>query len=98
MSDVVRNDIAFASIRAGVLIELAGDGDQRAFAELYESTAGAILDLVRANYSGPVNSEEIAERIFLDVWASAPQFTRGGESPLTWLSAIARVHTGGHGS
>lgn len=70
------------------LLALVADGDQRAFARLYDSMAPRVLGLVRRVLRDPAQSEEVAQEIFLEIWQSAARFDQGKGSATTWIMTM----------
>ena len=70
------------------LLALVADGDQRAFARLYDSMAPRVLGLVRRVLRDPAQSEEVAQEIFLEIWQSATRFDQGKGSATTWIMTM----------
>jgi RNA polymerase sigma-70 factor (ECF subfamily) len=75
--------------QAGVLLERVSNGDQEAFAALYDLTAARVLGLIRRVLKDPAQSEEVAQEVFLEVWQTASRFdsTKGGGA--TWILTMA---------
>ena len=70
------------------LLALVADGDQRAFARLYDAMAPRVLGLVRRVLRDPAQSEEVAQEIFLEIWQSAARFDQGKGSATTWIMTM----------
>jgi len=67
------------------LLELVADGDQQAFAELYDRTAPRVLGLVKRVLIDHAQSEEVAQEIFLEIWKTASKFESGRGSAMSWI-------------
>ena len=72
--------------RDAELLEAVGEGDEHAFAELYQRYSAVVFAFVLAR-SG--DAEEISAAVWLGCWRSAPAF-RGDSRILTWLLGIAK--------
>jgi len=71
------------------LLALVAQGDQAAFAELYDQIAPRVLGLVRRLLRDHAQSEEVTQEIFLEIWQNATRYdsTKGGAS--TWIMTMA---------
>ncbi|ARC58314.1 ECF RNA polymerase sigma factor SigK [Frondihabitans sp. 762G35] len=72
------------------LLALAGRGDRRAFAALYDRTAARVLGLVTRSVRDPAQSEEVAQEAYLELWRHAPRYDAGRGDALSWMLAIAQ--------
>jgi RNA polymerase sigma-70 factor (ECF subfamily) len=77
-----------SSISDRELIARAAEGDRRAFEQLVERHAAAVLRLAEA-VSDPSTAEDAMQQTFLNVYQHAASF-RGDASVRTWLLTIAR--------
>lgn len=85
MGDVaVRNVPALAD-----LLRQVGQGDNAAFAQLYDVTAPRVNGLVSRVLVDRAMSEEVTQEVFLDIWRTSPRFDPGRGSALSWLFTIA---------
>ena len=71
------------------LISRTAEGDRRAFAELVERHAAAILRLANAVTGSPSLAEDAVQQAFLNAYRNASGF-RGDASVRTWLLTIGR--------
>lgn len=71
------------------LLALVAEGDQVAFAQLYDQLAPRVLGLVRRLLIDVAQSEEVTQEIFLEIWQTAPRYdpSKGGAS--TWVLTMA---------
>jgi RNA polymerase sigma-70 factor (ECF subfamily) len=73
----------------GLLLSLAGRGDQAAFSKLYDALApllhGVVLKVVR----DPAQSEEVTQEAFIELWRLAPRYDSSRGSVKSWASTIA---------
>ncbi len=73
---------------AGLLLRTA-DGDQRAFAELYDTLSPRVFGLIRRVLVNPAQSEEVLQEVFLEIWQSASRFAPNKGQGRTWVMTIA---------
>jgi RNA polymerase sigma-70 factor (ECF subfamily) len=71
------------------LLSLVAQGDQRAFAQLYDQMAPRVLGLVRRLLRDHAQSEEVTQEIFLEIWQNATRYdsSKGGAS--TWIMTMS---------
>jgi RNA polymerase sigma-70 factor (ECF subfamily) len=72
------------------LVLATAQGDQRAFAQLYDMTSSRVLGLVRRILVDPAQSEEVAQEVFLSAWQEAAQFDPAKGRAVSWLLVRAR--------
>lgn len=73
-----------------VLIVLAAQGDQRAYARLYEYLSGPVHGKVNAVLCSPAQSEEVTQEVLLEIWRQAARFDPSRTARvLTWALTIA---------
>ena len=70
------------------LLSLVADGDQRAFARLYDLMAPRVLGLVRRVLRDPAQSEEVAQEVFLEIWQNATRFDMAKGTATTWIMTM----------
>lgn len=84
--------VRMKSTRAAELSELlsrVADGDQDAFARLYDLTARTVFGVVLAVIRDRAQAEEVTQEVFVDAWKFAPRFDVKQGSPTAWLNTIA---------
>jgi len=71
------------------LLSLVAQGDQQAFARLYDQMAPRVLGLVRRLLRDHAQSEEVTQEIFLEIWQNATRYdsSKGGAS--TWIMTMS---------
>ena len=69
------------------LLRRAGQGDEAAFARLYDVMIPLVLCVARL-LTGPDEVEAVAERACVDVWRMSPGYQRSGVGPLSWIAAL----------
>ena len=72
------------------LLARSGLGDRRAFARLYELSAGHLLAVVLRIQRDRALAEDLLQEIYVNVWKAASGFDAARAQPLTWLTSIAR--------
>ena len=81
-----------ASPAAGVtpeeLLERVAQGDQAAFATLYDRCGAQVYGLVLRVLRDPAQSEEVAQEVLLEVWRRAPRYDRARGKALTWILTL----------
>ena len=80
---------AVAAQTAETLLALVADGDQRAFAGLYDTIAPRVLGLIRRVLGDPAQSEEVTQEVFLEIWQSARRYEPNKGSATTWIMTMA---------
>ncbi|WP_081646205.1 ECF RNA polymerase sigma factor SigK [Agrococcus pavilionensis] len=69
----------------------AADGDERAFAELYDATAARVFGLVLRILVDRAQSEEVAQEVYLEAWRQAKRFDPSRGAAMSWLLQIAHA-------
>lgn len=69
----------------------AADGDQRAFASLYDATAPRVFGLVLRILVDRAQAEEVAQEVFLEAWRQAKRFDPSRGAAISWLLQIAHA-------
>jgi len=72
------------------LIHKTAKGDQKAFRELYEKTAGYVFGLLRQMLDSDAQAEEVLQETYLAVWSRAADFHVNRGTAMTWIITIAR--------
>ena len=73
---------------ADLLLRVA-DGDQSAFAELYDSLSARVFGLILRVLVNRSQSEEVLQEVFLEIWQSASRFAPNKGQGRTWVMTIA---------
>jgi RNA polymerase sigma-70 factor (ECF subfamily) len=71
------------------LLARVAEGDQAAFGQLYDQSAGRVLGLVRRLLKDHAQSEEVTQEIFLEVWQNAKRYDPAKGSATTWILTMA---------
>lgn len=69
----------------------AAEGDERAFAELYDATAARVFGLVLRILVDRAQSEEVAQEVYLEAWRQAKRFDPSRGAAMSWLLQIAHA-------
>jgi len=67
----------------------AGDGEQRAFAQVYDDTSLRVFGLVLRIVMDRAHAEEVTREVYLDAWRHAKRFDPERGTAITWLLQIA---------
>ena len=67
----------------------AGDGEQRAFAEVYDATAAQVFGLVLRIVTDRALAEDVTQEVYLEAWRHAKRFDPQRGTAITWLLQIA---------
>jgi len=75
------------------LVTLMADvqqGDERAFAELYDALSGLVFGTVKRVLRDQAMSEEVTQEVFVELWRTAARFDPERASISTWAVTLAR--------
>lgn len=70
------------------LLERVSNGDQPAFAQLYERFSSRVFGLANRIVRDPSQAEEVAQEIFLEIWRRASRFDRTRGSGTAWIMTL----------
>lgn len=73
----------------GDLIQRVAQGDQGAFARLYDMLSPRVFGLILRVLVDRAQSEEVLQEVFLEVWQSASRFAPNRGQGRTWVLTIA---------
>lgn len=73
-----------------VLLHLIGDGDEVAFAMLYDRMAGWVYSLAISIVRNVTDAEEVTQDVFLRIWDRAETFNGSRGSVAAWLATVTR--------
>lgn len=74
---------------AGELIQRVAQGDQNAFARLYDMLSPRAFGLILRVLVDRSQSEEVLQEVFLEVWQSAERFAPNRGQGRSWVLTIA---------
>lgn len=69
----------------------AAEGDQRAFAEVYDATSPRVFGLVLRILVDRAQAEEVAQEVYLEAWRQAKRFDPDRGAAISWLLQIAHA-------
>ncbi|HEU5416479.1 MAG TPA: ECF RNA polymerase sigma factor SigK [Streptosporangiaceae bacterium] len=75
--------------RLAGLLRLVARGDEDAFRQVYDDTAGPVLGTVRRIVRDPAQSEEVMQEVLLEVWRTAARFDPHAGSAAAWILTMA---------
>ncbi|HEY8054154.1 MAG TPA: sigma factor, partial [Steroidobacteraceae bacterium] len=67
-----------------------GQGDERAFAQLYERTSARLLGVCTRMLPDRREAEEVLQEAYVTVWRRGTSFNPAKAGALTWLVTLAR--------
>lgn len=85
----VPEDGADAVDHAGQLLLRVADGDQAAFARLYDMLSPRAFGLILRVLVDRSQSEEVLQEVFLEIWQSAARFAPNKGQGRSWVLTIA---------
>ena len=71
-------------------LDAVRQGDQAAFAQLYEATRAKLYGVVLRILKRRDLADEVIQETYLKIWGSAGSFDPAVASPITWMVTIAR--------
>ena len=74
---------------AGQLLLRVADGDQAAFARLYDMLSPRAFGLILRVLVDRSQSEEVLQEVFLEIWQSAARFAPNKGQGRSWVLTIA---------
>lgn len=73
-----------------ILMARVQQGDQTAFASLYDLLVPSVYGTVLRVLRDPAMSEEVTQEVFVELWRTAGRFDAGRATAATWAVTIAR--------
>jgi RNA polymerase sigma-70 factor (ECF subfamily) len=71
------------------LLGRVAQGDQKAFAALYDEISPRVFGLVRRLLVDHSQSEEVTQEVFLEIWQNATRYEPAKGGALTWVLTMA---------
>ncbi|MEV8585313.1 ECF RNA polymerase sigma factor SigK [Streptomyces sp. NPDC051180] len=71
------------------LMARVAQGDQDAFAAVFDRVSGPVLGVVRSVLRDPAQSEEVAQEVMVDLWRSAARYRSDRGTVLNWSLTLA---------
>ncbi len=78
-----------ATDHVAALLARCADGDQNAFAQLYDRLSSRVFGLILRVLVDRAQSEEVLQEVFLEVWQSASSFAPKKGQGRSWILTIA---------
>ncbi len=78
-----------ATDHVAVLLARCADGDQHAFAQLYDRLSARVFGLILRVLVDRAQSEEVLQEVFLEIWQSASSFAPKKGQGRSWILTIA---------
>lgn len=82
-------DPAQRAERTAELLRRSGEGDEQAFAELYDETSRTVYGLVARVTRAPELAAEVVQEVYLMAWQQSARFDPGRGTVLAWLCTMA---------
>ena len=73
----------------GELLRRVADGDQAAFADLYDMVSPRVFGLILRVLVDRAQSEEVLQEVFLELWQSAGRFAPNKGQGRSWVFMVA---------
>ena len=84
-----RQQVTTTPVDVDELMSQVADGDQDAFAALYDAVAPRVYGLIRRVVRDAALAEEVAQEALVEVWRNASRFDRARGSATGWIFTIA---------
>jgi RNA polymerase sigma-70 factor (ECF subfamily) len=84
-----RQQVTTTPVDVDELMSQVADGDQDAFAALYDAVAPRVYGLIRRVVRDAALAEEVAQEALVEVWRTASRFDRARGSAAGWIFTIA---------
>lgn len=65
------------------------EGDQGAFAQLYDATSRTVFGIVLRVVQNHAQAEEVTQEVYVEAWRAARRFDPALGTPSAWLNTIA---------
>lgn len=65
-------------------------GERAAFRRLYDATSAKLFGICLRILKDRAEAEEALQEVFVKIWLRADRFSVTGQSPMSWLIAVAR--------
>ncbi|MGH3472774.1 MAG: sigma-70 family RNA polymerase sigma factor [Nocardioidaceae bacterium] len=75
-------------VAAALMLRVA-EGDQEAFAQLYDQTSRTVFGIVLRVLRDQAQAEEVTQEVYVQAWRQARNYDSTLGSPATWLNTLA---------
>jgi RNA polymerase sigma-70 factor (ECF subfamily) len=72
------------------LLKRIGQGDRRAFSDLYDRFSGVLFATAYRVLNNQEAAEDVLQDVFLQIWEKAPLYDSARGKPLTWAVTLTR--------
>ncbi|MHA3775396.1 sigma-70 family RNA polymerase sigma factor [Verrucomicrobiota bacterium sgz303538] len=72
------------------LLQRTGQGDRRAFSDLYDRFSGVLFATAIRILNNQEAAEDVLQDVFLQIWEKAPLYDSSRGKPLTWAITLTR--------
>ena len=82
-------DVTTEPAELAELVHRSAEGDQDAFAELYDRTSRRVYGIVWRVLRSADHAAEVTQEVYSEVWRQATRFEAGKGSVLAWVATMA---------
>jgi RNA polymerase sigma-70 factor (ECF subfamily) len=75
--------------RIAGLLTRSGNGDEAAFADLYDRTSPMVYSMALRVLCSQAHAEEVTQEVYLQVWQQAARYDRSRGTVLGWMKMLA---------
>src|SRR6478609_2581902 len=72
------------------LLQRTGQGDRRAFSDLYDRFSGVLFATAIRILNNQEAAEDVLQDVFVQIWEKAPLYDSARGKPLTWAVTLTR--------
>ena len=84
------------SLQVAALIRQIADGDESAFAKLYDATASRLYGMALSVLGDAGAAEQVAFNVYVDLWRTARCYDPSVRDAYAWVQHLAVRHMAGH--
>lgn len=82
------DELRLSGLDGAALVKRIANGDESAFATLYDTTCGLIYGLLLRMFGSSETAEQVLAAVYQEVWEQAARYDER-EQPMTWLITMA---------